>query len=334
MIDGVINVYKEKGYTSHDVVAKLRGILGQKKIGHTGTLDPDAEGVLPVCLGSATRLCDSLTDKHKVYRAGLLLGKETDTQDVWGKVIREQEASQEMIDEETVRNAILGFVGEYAQIPPMYSALKVNGRKLYELARAGKVVERKPRQVWIYDIRIETVKLPRVIMTVHCSRGTYIRTLCHDIGRKLGCGGCMESLVRTRAERFLVEDSLTLAQIEALRDQGTLRCHIRSVEEMVSHYPAAVTGEAWDVLVRNGNPLSPGQVTMGRDPGDEEGEACFDSTKDGARFRVYDSRGNFMGIYQWERDKGRLKPWKMFLTPDEHSLEDKRDELFHRHDRF
>ena len=182
MINGVINIYKERGFTSHDVVAKLRGILKQKKIGHTGTLDPDAEGVLPVCLGKGTRLCDMLTDHSKVYEAVLLLGQSTDTQDVSGTVL--QEASVE-VSEEEVREAIMSFVGPYDQIPPMYSALKVNGQKLCDLARAGKEVERKARPVEIYEIQIEEIYLPRVRMTVSCSKGTYIRTLCHDIGEKL-----------------------------------------------------------------------------------------------------------------------------------------------------
>ena len=196
MIHGIINVYKEKGFTSHDVVAKLRGIVGQKKIGHTGTLDPDATGVLPVCLGKATKLCDLLTDKNKTYEAVLLLGKTTDTQDITGEVLEEK--STEALTEEKVREAIEGFIGDYEQIPPMYSALKVNGKKLYELAREGKVIERKARPVKILDIQILEIDLPKVRMEVSCSKGTYIRTLCHDIGEKLGCGGCMESLIRTR----------------------------------------------------------------------------------------------------------------------------------------
>ena len=204
MIHGIINVYKEKGFTSHDVVAKLRGIVGQKKIGHTGTLDPDATGVLPVCLGKATKLCDLLTDKNKTYEAVLLLGKTTDTQDITGEVLEEK--STEALTEEKVREAIEGFIGDYEQIPPMYSALKVNGKKLYELAREGKVIERKARPVKILDIQILEIDLPKVRMEVSCSKGTYIRTLCHDIGEKLGCGGCMESLIRTRVSTFRVQN--------------------------------------------------------------------------------------------------------------------------------
>ena len=220
MIHGIINVYKEKGFTSHDVVAKLRGIVGQKKIGHTGTLDPDATGVLPVCLGKATKLCDLLTDKNKTYEAVLLLGKTTDTQDITGEVLEEK--STEALTEEKVREAIEGFIGDYEQIPPMYSALKVNGKKLYELAREGKVIERKARLVKILDIQILEIDLPKVRMEVSCSKGTYIRTLCHDIGEKLGCGGCMESLIRTRVSTFRIEDAKTLDEIETLKQEGKL----------------------------------------------------------------------------------------------------------------
>ena len=200
MVNGILNVYKEKGYTSHDVVAKLRGIVGQKKIGHTGTLDPDAEGVLPVCLGRATKVCDMLTEKDKTYEAVLLLGQETDTQDISGTVLRVGET--EGLTQEQVKDCVMSFVGEYDQIPPMYSALKVNGKKLYELAREGKTIERKSRKVEIKEIRILEMALPRVRMEVSCSKGTYIRTLCHDIGEKLGCFGCMESLVSTKVIRF------------------------------------------------------------------------------------------------------------------------------------
>ncbi len=297
MFDGILNVYKEKGYTSHDVVAKLRGILRQKKIGHTGTLDPDAEGVLPVCLGKATRLCDMLTDNNKTYRAVLLLGVETDTQDIWGQVVSKR--TPEVSEEET-REAVMGFTGEYAQIPPMYSALKVNGKKLYELARAGKTVERQPRQVTIHEIVIESVELPRVTMTVRCSKGTYIRTLCHDIGQKLGCGGCMESLVRTQAGRFFLENSLKLEEIEKLVRQGMLEEKIMAIETMFQEYERAATIPQADALVRNGNPLRQKDLST---EGKGTGRYC----------RVYDSGGTFMGIYEWKPERNCLMPWKMFL---------------------
>ena len=207
VISGIINVYKEKGWTSHDVVAKLRRILQQKKIGHTGTLDPEAEGVLPVCLGAGTKLCDLLTDTGKTYRAVLLLGCTTDTQDTTGTVLSSRQVT---CSQEEAREAVLSFQGSYDQIPPMYSALKVQGKKLYELARAGVEVERKPRAVTIHEIRIEQMDLPEIVFTVSCSKGTYIRTLCHDIGEKLGCGGAMKALQRIRAGGFRIEESKTL----------------------------------------------------------------------------------------------------------------------------
>ncbi len=222
MYHGIINVYKEPGYTSHDVVARLRGILKQKKIGHTGTLDPAAEGVLPVCLGMGTRLCDMLADRTKTYEAVLLLGCSTDTQDTTGTILTENREKALALDPETAEKVILGFKGDYDQIPPMYSALKVDGKKLCDLARAGKEVERKARRVQILEISILNMELPRVSIRVTCSKGTYIRTLCDDIGRELGTGGCMEHLLRTRVDRFLVEDSLKLDEIEQLRDMDGL----------------------------------------------------------------------------------------------------------------
>lgn len=297
MINGVINVYKEKGYTSHDVVAKLRGILKQKKIGHTGTLDPEAEGVLPVCLGRATKLCGLLTDKRKTYEAVLHLGLVTDTQDMTGTVLEEKEV---MVTEEEVHSCITGFLGEQKQIPPMYSALKVNGQKLYELARQGKEVERKPRDVVFYDIQILETALPRVRFSVTCSKGTYIRTLCHDIGQKLGCGGCMESLLRTRVERFCVEDSLKLSRIEeAVREDG-LAPYIVTIEEMFSQCPKIVMPETFDKPLHNGNAV----------PAPE-------SLEDGTRVRMYDSKERFIGLYEYTKEKKQFRLITMFCTPED-----------------
>ena len=205
-VNGIIIVNKEAGFTSHDVVAKMRGICGQRKIGHTGTLDPQATGVLPVCLGSATKLCDLLSDKKKEYVAELLLGVKTDTQDTTGQVLEERKVET---SEEEILRICAGFLGEQEQVPPMYSALKVNGKKLYELAREGKVVERKARPITIYELEVQEIALPVVRLRVLCSKGTYIRTLCEDIGEALGCGGAMQSLVRTRVERFFLQEAAT-----------------------------------------------------------------------------------------------------------------------------
>lgn len=296
MKSGIINVYKEKGFTSFDVVAKLRGILRTKKIGHTGTLDPDAEGVLPVCIGKATKVCDLLTDKDKVYEAVMLLGVETDTQDISGEVLKQLPVDAA---EEAVREVVLSFVGEYAQIPPMYSALKVNGKKLYELAREGKTIERKARNVNIFSIDILEVDLPRVRMSVHCSKGTYIRTLCHDIGQKLGCGGCMEKLLRTKVGIFELEDTLKLSEIDQLAQSGVVEEKIIAVDELFEDYFKVWTKQNFDVVVHNGNRIEK-RMLQKQLPANTE------------RLRVYDSQGGFIGIYEYSEEKKDFKPVKMF----------------------
>lgn len=307
MINGVINIYKERGFTSHDVVAKLRGILKQKKIGHTGTLDPDAEGVLPVCLGKGTRLCDMLTDHSKVYEAVLLLGQSTDTQDASGTVLQEAPVD---VSEEKVREAIMSFVGPYDQIPPMYSALKVNGQKLCDLARAGKEVERKARPVEIYEIQIKEIHLPRVRMTVSCSKGTYIRTLCHDIGEKLKCHGCMESLLRTRVGQFLLKDSLTLAQVEEHRDENRITEIVMPVDQVFSDCPALKLTKEAAKLGYNGNPFTSTQALTENDQMVEKSSDI--SLDSGKWFRVYDPEGVFIGVYAYDSKRDQFRPEKMF----------------------
>lgn len=302
MIHGIINIYKERGYTSHDVVGKLRSILKQKKIGHTGTLDPEAEGVLPVCLGKATKLCDLLTDKNKTYRAVLLLGKTTETQDLTGKVLSEKPVE---CTREEAECAVYSFVGEYDQIPPMYSALKVNGQKLCDLARAGKEVERKARRVTIFEIRIEKIELPRITMEVTCSKGTYIRTLCEDIGKTLGCGGCMESLIRTRVSRFTLEESITLAEVEHLRDSGRLCEKILPIDGMFEEALSGVVTEQGRKYLINGNPLLADQLLI-------KGKLS-----DGALIRVYDQENRFYALYRYENQRKRFGLVKMFYDREE-----------------
>lgn len=297
MYNGIINIYKEKGFTSHDVVAKMRGICKQKKIGHTGTLDPDAVGVLPVCLGSGTKLCDMLTDKDKEYEAELLLGVETDTQDVTGVVLKESEVTS---TEEEVRAAIMGFVGDYMQVPPMYSALKVNGKKLYELARAGKEVEREARPVVILGIEILEVNLPVVRFRVACSKGTYIRTLCYDIGAKLGCGGTMKSLKRTKVGIFKVEDAITLEELEKLRDEDKIWDKLYPVESAFEECPSLHVVPEFVKLLENGNAFYPNQTK--------------ENTKYPANqwVKVYGEE-RFFGVYAYDGTQRRYKPVKMFL---------------------
>lgn len=300
-MDGIINVYKEKGFTSHDVVAKLRGILHIKKIGHTGTLDPDAVGVLPVCIGKGTKLCDMITDTDKTYEAVMLLGISTDTQDISGNVLSKKEVD---VDEKTLIETVDSFVGEYKQIPPMYSAIKVNGRKLYQLAREGIEIERSPRDVYIRSIHINDMNLqdgePSVTMTVSCSKGTYIRTLCNDIGEKLGCGACMKSLSRTRVGRFYIDDSFTINQIAALNLKGELSSIVAPVDSMFD-YPRIQINKEYDKLLYNGNllPLSAGKAL-------DVGLADM--------VRIYNESGEFIGIYSMD-DSG-YKPVKIFFAVD------------------
>ncbi len=302
MIHGILNVYKEKGYTSHDVVAKLRGITGQRKIGHTGTLDPDAEGVLPVCLGRGTKLCDLLTDRDKTYETVLLLGRVTDTQDISGTVLENRDISG--ISEESVRAAIAGFVGGYEQIPPMYSALKVNGKKLYELAREGIEIERRARAVKIYGIDIISMELPRVKLRVQCSKGTYIRTLCHDIGMKLGCGGCMEELIRTRAGQFSLEGSLTLTEIAQRKQEGRLMDAVIPVDAVFEDYPRLIVRKEWEKTAKNGNPL-PEKAFVHMDGADH----CRGNV------RIYDESGQFLSVSRWCKERDEYHIIKMFYVP-------------------
>ncbi|MBP3326488.1 MAG: tRNA pseudouridine(55) synthase TruB [Coprococcus sp.] len=298
MINGFVNVYKEQGYTSFDVVAKLRGILKQKKIGHTGTLDPLAEGVLLVCLGNATKMCDLLTEKNKSYTCVMLLGKTTDTEDITGKVLTE---NNNIPDEETVKSAIMSFVGDYQQLPPMYSAIKVNGKKLYELARQGIEVQREKRPVTIHRIEIEKTTLPRVTFRVSCSKGTYIRSLCRDIGEQLGCGAVMEQLVRTEVKGFAIKDSLKLSELERARDEGNLMEHIIPTDMLMKDLPALHVNETSMKLLLNGNKLAPSDF--------EENEII-----DGKNVRVYDAEGEFKALYAYDNDKGQYVPFKMFLS--------------------
>lgn len=303
MINGILNVYKERGYTSHDVVARLRGIIGQKKIGHTGTLDPDAEGVLPVCLGRATKVCDLLTDRTKTYETVMILGIETDTQDMTGNVLEEKDTG--CLTEEEVRECISGYVGRYDQIPPMYSALKVGGRKLCDIARAGGTVERKSRSVTIYSIKILEVSLPHVRMEVHCSKGTYIRTLCHDIGKDLKTGGCMEKLLRTEAAGFALKDSLRLSEIEQIVKSEKLSDILIPVDHIFKDFRSITLRGDEKVLGYNGNPFCGNHTVSDPDPAD------------GESFRVYDDAGHFIAVYRYYRKEDKFRPEKMFLDPDE-----------------
>lgn len=319
-MDGIINIYKEKGFTSHDVVAKLRGILHMKKIGHTGTLDPEAEGVLPVCLGSATRLCDMLTDKIKEYRAVVRFGIATDTEDMTGEIIEEAPVT---VGEQELRDVLPKFLGEQEQIPPMYSAIKVEGKKLYELAREGKVIERKGRPIVVHDIVLHSVEtdaeghLLEAELTIVCGKGTYIRSLCRDIGKALNTCACMKTLLRTRSGNSFLENSFKLSDVEVMRDAGTLEEHIVTVEQVFAECKAFRMKPEWDKLLLNGNHimeqdcelLNAGNFTKVENDNKSTSEEVGEFPANW--YRAYDSTGRFLGLYK--KSGKKFTPVKMFL---------------------
>lgn len=369
MYNGIINIYKEPGFTSFDVIAKLRGILHQKKIGHTGTLDPEATGVLPVCLGNATKVCELIMDHEKVYEALLVLGISTDTQDFSGSILSENAAAFSL-SEEKIERAVESFVGEYEQLPPMYSAKKVNGKHLYELAREGKEIERKKCLVKISAIDIlesgcgelpvkehliagkrgsnaqggdiseaavknqicngcvaeksspensyaaeenssgngcvEEKSYPDITadyrwlrIRVTCSKGTYIRTLCNDIGEKLSVGGCMAELKRTKVGPFVSDDALTLTQLQKLDLEKA--DFLKQVDALFMSYPSITVKEEGMKALLNGNALPIAAIE----------EAC--ECKAGERVRVYAFDGSFKAIYEYDDALGIYKTVKMFL---------------------
>ncbi len=322
-MNGILNIYKEPGWTSFDVVAKLRRILKEKKIGHTGTLDPAAEGVLPVCVGKATKLCELLTGGTKTYEAVLLLGQTTDTLDCEGQVLQ---ACPVVCTEEEVRDCVASFLGEQEQIPPMYSALKVDGKRLYELAREGQTVERKARRVTFYALDILKMDLPRVTIRVQCSKGTYIRSLCDDIGKKLGCGGCMEKLIRTQSGGFSVRDARRIPEVEEMMQKGQISEALIPMDAVFADCPAATVLPEAEKALYNGNAVPvrscrirwpektaafPGSYSDCSGETAEEENVCPERLADAQQVRLYDSSRNFIGIYTWQADRRCFKPRKI-----------------------
>ncbi len=287
-MNGIIIIDKPMGRTSHDMVYVMRKLTGIKKVGHTGTLDPMATGVLPVCIGNATKVADMLTLSDKRYIAELVLGKTTDTQDADGKVLTECEVN---CTEEEIRATVMSFVGEIEQIPPMYSAIKQNGKKLYELARQGIEVERKSRMITINSIDILKIDGVRVTIDVFCSKGTYIRTLCEDIGKKLHVGAYMNTLRRIKTGPFTIEESHTVDELKILKENGQLESVMIPVDRMFEGYPKITL-----------NPKQVKSVTNGM--------AMTYKGIEGQSYRVYDESGKFLCISKMT--DGRLKLEKSF----------------------
>ncbi|MCI5604423.1 MAG: tRNA pseudouridine(55) synthase TruB [Clostridia bacterium] len=275
-MNGIIIIDKPLGKTSHDMVYFMRKLTGIKKVGHTGTLDPEATGVLPICIGSATKVADMLTLSDKRYTAELVLGMTTDTQDAEGEVLTECAVN---VTAEEIENAVKSFVGEIEQVPPMYSAIKQNGKKLYELARKGIEVERKKRKIKIYEINIlsiDTVEY-RVKIDVLCSKGTYIRTLCEDIGMKLGVGAYMNTLRRTMTGPFALSDSYTTEQLREMNEEGTLEAALIAADSMFADYPAINLNAKQTRSITNGIRMSYKGI-------------------ENQSYRLYDEENNFLCI--------------------------------------
>ncbi len=287
-MNGVILVDKPQDWTSHDVVAKLRGILHERRIGHSGTLDPLATGLLVVFVGRATRAVEFAEADSKEYIAGLRLGLSTDTQDITGNVIAR---SDKLPDESTVREAVGRFVGDIWQIPPMYSAVKLGGKKLYELARRGQSVERAPRRIRVYSIEHEGRDGEDYILKINCSKGTYVRTLCSDIGDALGCGACMSSLRRISAGAFTVDNAHSLEAIEAAAREDRLSDILLPADTLFADHPELKVGQNTAKRLKNGN-----IINISAEDGD---------------YRVYSDSGEFLLLGRVE--SGKLKTIKSFF---------------------
>lgn len=297
-MDGILNVLKPPGMTSFDVVALLRGLLGTRKIGHAGTLDPLAVGVLPICTGRATRAIEFMMEKDKHYRAELTLGVITDTQDASGEIL--STIVPDCSDQE-ITAAVSSFTGLYHQMPPMYSALRVNGKRLYELAREGMEIERQPREVEVYSAQVLDIDRRsgiKVLLDVHCSKGTYIRTLCADIGERLGCGGHMSFLLRKRAGPFDISDAYTLEELAQRQKDGTIGTALLGVDMIFDGIPVFKLNEVSEKKFRNGMHI-PFSINSGEDD---------------SLIRVYSTAGEFiaLGAVKKSEDGTYLKVKKFF----------------------
>lgn len=281
---GIIILNKPVGISSHKCVGIVRRALNMKKVGHTGTLDPDASGVLPILTGPATRASDFLTTEDKRYRAKILLGTRTDTLDMSGEVLETKDVN---VTQEDVRNVIGQFVGDIKQIPPMYSAIQLNGQRLYHLARQGIDVERQPRDITVFSIDIISIDLPYVTIDVHCSKGTYIRTLASDIGDALGCGGCISELCRTSSGVFTLENAITPEELLSLGEKGEAAKALLPLDSFFTNYEAIYLDKKRADRVKNGVPI------------------YYRGKEQGKLYRIYDEEGHFIALSQADMTDGR-----------------------------
>lgn len=298
-MDGILNINKPAGITSYGVVAAVKRLTGERRVGHAGTLDPLAGGVLPICLGRGTRVQEFLSESHKVYRAEIGLGEETDTYDASGRVTRQGDPSG--VSRSQLESALEPFRGLIQQTPPMYSALKHQGKRLYQLARAGVTVERQSRPAKIYRLELLDFKSPLVTLEVECGRGTYIRSLAYDIGRSLGCGAHLKGLLRLRYGCFDIDSAVSLAQFEDACRHGYWRQLVYSPDVALMHWPALVVADEKERYVSHGRLLH-----LDNDELPEEAVAA-------GRCRVYGQNGSFLAVMRFSIESGQWHPDKVFV---------------------
>jgi len=297
-VDGILNIDKPVGVTSYKTVAGIKRLVDVKRVGHAGTLDPLASGVLPVCLGRATRIVEYLNELNKVYCAEVQLGKSTDTYDAEGRITQEYDAS--FVTEEQIESALDTFRGEIAQKPPMYSAVKHQGKRLYEIARQGITVPRKSRKINIYRLKLKSFKKEVATLEVECSKGTYIRSLAHDLGEALGCGAHLKNLVRMSYGPFNVRDSLSPLQVKDIFNKGRLEEIICPLDKALLHLPAVYVDSESGRFLRNGRAISLGDSIVEKEITKEK------------PYRAYVRNGCFIGLVKTETGSDYWQPLKVF----------------------
>jgi tRNA pseudouridine55 synthase len=294
VVDGLLIIHKDTGMTSHDVVAKVRKILHQKRVGHAGTLDPAASGVLPICVGQGTRVAEYLSESGKAYQAETTFGIVTDTYDSEGTIIRTADTAG--LTQDQIEAELVHFLGPQMQMPPRYSAIKIQGQPAYKRSRAGETIELDSRPIEIFQLQILTWSPPCLTLAIECSKGTYIRSLAYDLGERLGCGGYLTSLIRTRSGPFSLTESITLEQLAEAVTQGTIEDHLLSPDTALQQYPALKLDDTTAQRVLHGNAFS-----YHTDDGLVVAELA----------RVYDSAGNFLAIATWDAEQGLWQPKKV-----------------------
>ena len=297
MVNGILNIHKALGMTSHDVVARVRKLLRQKRVGHTGTLDPMARGVLPICVGQATRVAEYLSESGKAYQAEITFGTVTDTYDAEGTVIRT--ASTDALTLERIESLLPRFLGQQLQVPPLYSAIKIQGQPAYKHARAGEALTLEPRAVEITQLRIVDWQPPKLTLDVECSKGTYIRSLAYDLGEALECGAYLSALLRTRSGPFTIEQSLTLEQLTDATEQGKIATHLFPPDYALQNYPALHINEETAQRVLHGNAFH------------YQLDTPISQPQHSALARVYDPSGRFLAIATWDAEHTLWQPKKV-----------------------